>query len=112
MKILRAKLHGIIDYIVVIFLWLSPTLFGLSEFVSTLTYGLGAIHLGLTIFTDFQYGLVKVIPFRLHGWIELIVSLALIGSPWIFGFDENVTDKFFYIIFGVTVFVTWLITDY
>jgi hypothetical protein len=112
MKILKANTHGIIDYAVVIFLWLSPTIFGLSDFVSTLTYGLGCVHLALTVLTNFRYGLVKVIPFKLHGWIELVVSIVLIGSPWILGFNEIPVDKFFYIGLGGGVFITWLITDY
>lgn len=112
MKILKANTHGVIDYLVVIFLLLSPTIFGLSYFASILTYGLGCVHLSLTALTDFQYGLVKIIPFKLHGWIELVVSVVLIASPWILGFSTIPVDKFFYMGFGFSVFLTWLITDY
>jgi len=112
MKILTPKIHGIIDYVVVIFLWASPTLFGLSDFVSMITYGLGGVHLALTLLTDFQYGVLKVIPFSIHGWIELIVSAVLVASPWVLGFSSNPIDKFFYIGFGIAVFATWFVTDY
>jgi hypothetical protein len=112
MKILNANSHGIIDYAVVLFLWLSPSIFELSNYVSMLTYGLGCVHLALTAFTNFKYGLVKLIPFRSHGWIELVVSIVLIGSPWILGFSEVSVDRIFYVGFGAAVFVTWLFTDY
>ncbi|CAN5519029.1 hypothetical protein BH10BAC4_BH10BAC4_20150 [soil metagenome] len=78
MKILNSKVHGIIDYIVVIFLWLSPTLFGLTSPISTLVYALGGVHLLLTVLTDFPYGVVKVVPLKLHGWVELLVAIRAI----------------------------------
>jgi hypothetical protein len=112
MKIIDAKIHGAIDYLVVIFLWLSPTIFGLSGFVATITYALGGIHLLLTALTNFPFGIIKVIPFAVHGWVELIVSIVLVASPWLLGFSENPTDRYFYIGFGVAVFATWLITGY
>lgn len=112
MKILTAKIHGAIDYIVVIFLWASPNIFGLSEFVSTITYTVGGVHLVLTLLTDFQCGAFKVIPFALHGWIELVVSAILVGAPWLLSFSANPTDRYFYVGFGLAVFITWLITDY
>jgi hypothetical protein len=66
----------------------------------------------LTLFTNFQYGLIKIIPFSLHGWIELAVSLILVAAPWLLGFSENAVDRIFYIGFGIAVFATWLVTDY
>lgn len=112
MKFLTPKSHGAIDYVVVVFLWLSPSIFGLSDFVSSITYVLGGIHLVLTLFTNFQYGLIKIIPFSLHGWIELVVSIILIASPWLLGFSGNAVDRIFYVSFGIAVFTTWLVTDY
>jgi hypothetical protein len=112
MKLINAKVHGMIDYLVVIFLLLSPALFALSPFVSTITYTLAGVHFLLTILTDFPYGLVKIIPFKIHGLIELLVSLLLIALPWILGFDEQTNDRHFYMAFGGAVLLTWLLTDY
>lgn len=112
MKLLTPRIHGAIDYVVVFFLLLSPTIFGLSHYVSTLTYGLGCVHLILTLFTNFEYGFFKIIPLSIHGWIELTVSVILIAAPWLLGFSENFVDRIFYMSFGVSVFATWLVTDY
>jgi hypothetical protein len=112
MKFLTPKIHGAIDYGVVVFLWLSPGIFGLSDFVSAITYVLGGIHLVLTLFTNFHFGLIKIIPFSLHGWIELMVSIILIAAPWLLRFSGNSVDRNFYVGFGIAVFVTWLTTDY
>jgi hypothetical protein len=112
MKPINSLIHGVLDYVVVIFLFASPTLFDLSDFVTTMTYALGGVHLLLTLITDFKLGLIKVLPLKIHGVIELIVSIALVLSPWILGFDESPTDRLFYVAFGVAVFITWTLTDY
>ena len=109
---LNSKIHGAIDYLVVIFLFLSPALFGLKDTTATFTYVLAAVHLILTITTKFEFGLVKIIPFNVHGMIELIVSIVLIGVAFYLGNLEGVLSRNFYLSFGIVVFITWLITDY
>lgn len=115
MKLLNSKIHSAIDYIVVIFLWLAPTLFGLSSPISTFSYVLGAIHLALTVFTNFHFGLIKIIPVKIHGWIELLVAIVLmLSSVLLSGFiaSDSLIDKYFFAGFGVAVLITWAITDY
>ncbi len=112
MKVLNSKIHGIIDYLVVIFLAAAPTLFNLPEITACFTYILAGIHLTLTLLTAFEVGLIKVIPFRLHGWIELIVSVALIGVAFYLGGREGDLARNFYLGFAIAVFITWLLTDY
>ncbi len=109
---LNSKTHGAIDYLVVVFLFLSPTLFGLIDITTTFTYVVAAIHLLLTITTKFEFGLVKIIPFKIHGVIELIVSIVLIGVAFYLGNLEGELSRNFYLSFGIAVFITWLITDY
>jgi hypothetical protein len=113
MKILNSSIHGIIDYAVVLFLWLSPTLFALSRTIATLAYILGGVHLALTIFTDFKYGVIKIIPLKIHGWIELAVGILLVATPLILQTShDSAVDKYFFVLFGVAVLLTWLISDY
>ena len=109
---LNSKIHGLVDYIVVIFLFISPKLFQLPETTGMFTYVLGGIHLTLTILTNFEFGLIKIISFKIHGLIELIVSIALFGTALYFGSIEGNVSRNFYIGFSIAVFLTWLITDY
>lgn len=111
MKI-NSKIHGVIDYLVVIFLWLSPSLFNLPEITSTLTYIIGGIHLTLTVLTKYELGIFKVIPYKIHGWIELIVAIVLVGVAFFLGSEEGDLARNFYIGFALAVFLTWLVTDY
>ena len=115
MKKLNSKTHSVIDYLVVIFLFLSPTLLGIPCPLSTFAYMLGTVHLAQTVLTDFQFGLLKLIPFRIHGWIEFVVAVALIASPLVLQFYVPPTyllDRYFFSGVGVVVLVTWLATDY
>lgn len=111
MKFISPKLHGIIDFVVVIFLLASPTIFGFTGLVATFTYALGGIHLLLTILTDFNGGVFKLIPFSIHGLIEFVVGLVLIVLAYTL-FKDNKAVQLFYTVFGAAVLVTWLVTDY
>jgi hypothetical protein len=110
--ILNSKVHGIIDYGVVLFLAIAPTVFGLSPMTAICTYALSAIHFTLTIATDFELGLFKIIPLKIHGLVELIVSIALFGFAFFIGNLEGELSRNFYIGFAIAVFLTWIITDY
>ncbi len=112
MKIITPYVHGVIDYFVVLFLLLSPSLFNITGLPGILIYVLGAIHFILTITSGFKLGIFKLIPFKIHGVIELLVSIILIVMPWIFGFADVAVARNFYIIFGAVVLLTWLLTDY
>ena len=109
---LNSKVHGLIDYIFVILLLSSPTLFGLPMMTSNFIYALGIIHLLLTVITNFEFGLIKVVPFKIHGVIELLVAILLFPIAFYMGNMEGELSRNFIMGVGVAVFLTWLISDY
>jgi len=109
---INSKLHGILDYLTVIFLWLSPTLFGMPETTALFTYVLGAIHLALTLMTNFELGVIKVIPFRVHGLIELVVAIALGGAAFYLGNLEGDLSRYYYLALAVVILAVFLLTDF
>lgn len=111
-KILNSKVHGVVDYLFVLFLFASPIIFGLQERAELFTYLLGVIHLMVTVCTNFEYGIIRIILFKHHGWIELVVSFALLGVALYFGEVENEFLRNFYFALAILVFLTWLTTDY
>ncbi|MBA3769238.1 MAG: hypothetical protein H0X08_01820 [Blastocatellia bacterium] len=112
MKILSPKIHGYLDYVVVIAFAVAPSVLGLAGLPATLAYILAVVHLLLTLVTAFPVGLLKLVPFTIHGWIELVVSIGLIALPFVAGFSETPAARNFYITFGVVIFLVWLTTDY
>ncbi len=79
MKIISSKAHGLLDYATALFLFTAPTIFNMEGTVCTVTYVLASVHLALTALTAFEVGLIKLIPFRIHGLIEIVVAVALAG---------------------------------
>ena len=112
MKIISSKVHGILDYLTVIFLFAAPTLFKMEGTLCTFTYALASIHFLLTALTNFEVGIFKVIPFRIHGLIELVVSVALIAVAFWFNSNGSELGFYFYIGLAVVILIVFLLTDF
>jgi hypothetical protein len=111
-KILNPKIHGYLDYGVVILFLAAPTIFGSTGIPAIIAYTLAVVHLLVTAITAFPLGIVQLLPLQFHGAIELVVAFTLIALPWILGFVANLAARNFYIAVGVLIFAVWLVTDY
>jgi hypothetical protein len=112
MKIISSKMHGILDYFTVLFLLAAPTIFKMEGSLCTFTYVLAGVHLMLTALTNFEPGIFKVIPFRIHGVIELIVSVALIAVAFWFSSNGSDLGFYFYIGLAIVILIVFLLTDF
>lgn len=112
MKVITPTVHGYLDYLTVIFLALSPTLFHMEGTLATFTYALAGVHLLLTILTAFPLGLIKVLPFPLHGLVELVVAVALAGVSLWFNHLTNMLGFYYYIWLAVVILVVFFLTDF
>ena len=110
MKILSPTQHGYLDYLTVVIFLLAPSLIGLTGLAGTIAYLLAAIHLAMTLVTDFPLGVIKKLSFSIHGWVERIVGPALVFLPFVFGFDG--AAKVFYLVIGIVIIIVGLMTDY
>ena len=112
MKLLTPRVHGYLDFVVVIAFALAPSLFGFSPNPARVSYALAVVHLLLTLFTRFPAGIVKLVPFPIHGGIEFVVSFVLLALPFVLGFAGELAARNFFLVFGVVVFLVWLVRDY
>jgi hypothetical protein len=112
MKILSPRAHGYVDYLVVAWFLAGPNVFEITGLAATIAYALAGVHLLLTIATNFPLGFLKLIPFPLHGLIEVGVAVLLFALPWVAGFSGDEVAKNFYVGAGAGVLVVFLITDY
>ena len=112
MKKLSPLVHGILDYFTVLFLLFSPSLFDMQTTGSAFTYVLAIVHLMLTVLTDFPAGAIKIIPLKLHGLIEIVVSIASIVVAVFFRSSGDNVSFYYYLIFAFILFVIWSISDY
>lgn len=112
MKIISSKAHAILDYATVAFLLAAPSLFGMEGTLSTFTYVLAAVHFVLTALTSFELGLLKVIPFKMHGLIEVVVAVVLAGVAFWFRSNDNDLGFYFYIGLAIVIMIVFLLTDF
>nr|WP_294897288.1 hypothetical protein [uncultured Pedobacter sp.] len=109
---LNSKTHGIIDYLIVIFLFAAPSIFDLPYITSVYTYGLAVLHLLVSCFTHYEYGLIRFIPMKIHGTVELVVAFLLVAVAFYLGSIDGGVAKELYFGLAISVFVLWLISDY
>ncbi len=112
MKIISSKVHGLLDYATVVFLLAAPTLFQMEGTLCIFTYALAGVHFALTALTAFEVGLVKVIPFRIHGILEVVVSVLLAGVAFWFKNNDNSLGFYFYIGLAIIIMLVFLLTDF
>jgi len=110
-EIITPKIHGVADYLVVVFLLLSPKAFGLTGCIGLFTYALAGAYLLLTLLTDYNAGLFKRIDFSLHGKIDFMLSEILIILAYTF-FNHNPVAKIYYQALGSALLMVWLFTHY
>ena len=112
MKFLKPRAHGVIDYMAVLALFLAPTIFGFTGAPRVLAYVLGAAQLGMSLLTAYPMSLKKLIPFTVHGGVEVAVTILLFVAPWLFGFADQDAARNFFLASGVALGLVYAITDY
>ena len=55
---------------------------------------------------------MRFLPTRLHGVIDYLWGLALLATPWLFGFADVTAAKWLAVIFGVGAILYSAVTDY
>ncbi|MDV6341899.1 hypothetical protein R2103_08990 [Nitrosomonas sp. Is24] len=112
MKVISPRIHGYLDFLTVFIFLLAPTLLGLGQLSAILAYSLAVVHLLVTLASDFPFGVVKLIPFTVHGWIERMVGPLLIAIPFLLNFSTEEVARNFYIAMGITIILVGILTDY
>jgi len=111
MKIIDRKTHGYLDYLVGVILVISPWFFGFYEggSESWVVILLGAGTLVYSLITDYELGLIGIIPMKSHLRIDLISGIFLAASPWLFGFSEDIFWP--HVAFGIVEILVVILTN-
>ena len=86
---LSARVHGVLDYAAVIWFAVSPRIFGFGDASTALSLTVSLVLLLMSVTTAYPLGLLRAIPFNGHLGMDLILSAALMLSPWFFGFSPQ-----------------------
>lgn len=89
MKFVTQQIHAYLDYPVAAALMGLPFLLGLgtsNPFALQLSVATGIAALLLTILTNHELGLIKVIPYKIHLLVDMVVGITFVIAPFLFGF--------------------------
>ena len=113
MKPISPFLHGVLDYATCAFFALAPTLFNFHGAYATVCYLLAGGYLVVSLLTNMPLGAARVIPFPVHGKLELVSGLVFIAAPWLFGFaNENPTARDLFVAAGLVFLLVYSLTDW
>ena len=91
MRIIPTQVHGVLDYVTGGTLLCAPRLLGLGDVpasarVLRLAGGGAALYSSLT---DYEFGVVKLVPMPLHLALDAASGAFLASSPWLLGFARE-----------------------
>lgn len=108
-RFIPTKVHGALDYIVGIALIAAPMLFGFmsvggAAVIIPIVLGIGLILYSL--FTKYEWGLVKVLGMPYHLIFDVLASVFLALSPFIFGFANQPWNVWVpHVVVGIAVII-------
>jgi hypothetical protein len=92
MRFIPTRTHGVIDYLMGALLILAPYLLGFADGTAAqwIPQVVGAALIGASLLTDYELGVVRVIPMPVHLFLDVAAGALLAVSPWLFGFADRV----------------------
>ena len=91
MRVIPTRAHGVMDLVTAGTLLAAPRLLQLEDVpraasILRLAGGGAAVY---SMMTDYEFGVVKVLPMPAHLAMDAASGAILASSPWLFGFAEN-----------------------
>ncbi len=103
-RFITKTIHAYLDYPVALGLVFMPFLFGLGA-VNPLAFWLsvatGAAAFVLTVLTDHNLGIIRILPYSLHLAVDGLVGVAFVVVPVFLGFTG--LEFWYYVTLGLTV---------
>jgi hypothetical protein len=115
LPIIGVRLHGWLDDLVVIAYLLGAAALHLRGAALAVTLAGAGVHFLLTRLTNYPQGTVKIIPFRVHAFIELGEGAAVLAAAVIAPFGlvaSPLPTRLFWGALGLSQFAAFSFSDY
>jgi hypothetical protein len=112
MKPINPLLHGILDYGLIAAFLLLPGALGFSQEAASMARIVGVVYLGAALLTKYPLGVLKLIPFPVHGILESIMAASWILLPWVLGFQDDSAGRTFFMVAGIGLLLVAALTNY
>ena len=102
-KPISRPMHGILtDYPYVLLVGLvGPALVGASGTPLLVFRGAALFILLQSLITRAEWGLFRVMPYKIHLVLDVVGGLGVLGSPWLLGFADQPGPKWFAVVAGL-----------
>jgi hypothetical protein len=85
MKIINTKLHGILDYLLMFALLLPWIVNYYTHSEDTWIFAAFGAVIGLySLITNYEFGMIKFLPMKIHLLFDAVTAVFLVVSPWLF----------------------------
>ena len=111
-KQISRPMHGVADYLYVGAVAAAPSLLSFTEekSASTLCKVLSGSTSAYALLTRAEWGLLRVIPFRLHLSVDFLSGLFFLAAPWLFGFSRQSRARSTFVGMGIIGLLASLLT--
>ena len=95
------RAHGAMDYVYGLLIMGAPWFLGFDHEPAAreTAIAMGVLTLLYTVVTNYELGLIPLLPFRVHRWLDTILGVALTIVPWVMPVSDRARLAF--VIFGV-----------
>lgn len=112
LRILNARQHAVFDYALALAFFVAPSVSQFSILPAALAYSSAVIYLAGSLMTRYPLGLMKRMPFVLHGLWEVVMACLWILAPWFLGFSHEVSPTNFFVLSGIALLALAALTGY
>ena len=110
--LIGARLHGWLDDLVVLIYLAGAFALRLPGAAFAIAIGGAIVHFLLTRLTDYPQGTWKLIPFRVHAYIELGEGLSVLAASLAFAGDRPFGERLFLGAMGVSQLGAFALSNY
>ena len=111
LRFVTKTVHSYIDYPVALSLMALPFALGLGAhhpLALWLSVGTGVVALLLTLLSDHQTGVFRIIPYPVHVAVDRLVGLTFLVAPFVFGFT-GIDAMYYWVNAAAVLTVTFLL---
>lgn len=112
-KPISRQMHGVMDYSYAALIAAAPEAIGFKdeETAADLCRAVGGGVFLASLFTRYELGAVRVIPFKAHLATDVAAGLFTFGAPWLFGFSRNRAARNTFMVAGAISVFAGLLTE-
>jgi hypothetical protein len=110
--LIGVRLHGWLDDLVVVIYLGGAYALGLSGSALAIAVGGAVVHFTLTRLTNYPQGTFKLIPFRVHAFIELGEGVAVLAASLAVAGDRPLAQRVFLGLMGASQLGAFALSDY